>query len=101
MNLLQVVVPSHMHSDSGFANASEGNSKNHYPGLFDDHRKTDFVTIALFDLANKAFGIIPRRGVIRQKHAGLVVIFSIRPANMEVIARHRGLSGKNPLLLRL
>ena len=52
------------------------------------------VTVAPFNLTNKALSIIARCGVIRQKHAGLVVIFSIRPANMEVIARHGGLSGK-------
>ena len=103
MNLLPAVVPSLIRSDQELqcSNGLEGNSENHYPRLFDDHRETVIVTIARFDLANDALGIIARRGVIRQKHTGLVVILSIRPANMEVIARHRGLSGKNPLLHRL
>ena len=46
------------------------------------------MTFALFHLANELLCIIACRRVVRQPHAGRVVIFSTWPANMEVIAGH-------------
>ena len=47
-------------------------------------------TFALFHLVNELLCIIACRRVVRQPHAGRVVIFSTWPANMEVIAGHFG-----------
>ena len=64
------------------------------PVLTTTHRETGIMTITLFHLANEMLSMIARRSIVGQHHAGLVVIFSIWPADIEVISEHRPLPGK-------
>jgi len=56
------------------------------------------MTITLFHLANEMLSMIARRSIVGQHHAGLVVIFSTWPADIEVISGHRSIPGKKPVL---